>query len=223
MTHRLTLKEKTPVTHDTLHYVFDRPEGFEFTPGQAVLMRPDREGWRDEERPFTMVNAPGSDTLEFVIKAYPGHDGVTVRLAGMDPGDHVLVGDAWGAIRDDGPGTFVAGGAGITPFISILKDRARRGALDGCTLVYSNDTEADIILRDTWDGMEDLRVIYTLTKEDAEGMAHGMIDADFLKRHVGIGAEQRFYICGPKPMEYALSDQLRDEGVPEDRIIREDH
>ena len=49
MPDRITLREKNPVTHDVNHYVFDRPEGLDFEPGQATALMLDREGWRDED------------------------------------------------------------------------------------------------------------------------------------------------------------------------------
>lgn len=58
MTHRLTLRAIEPVTHDTNHLVFDRPGGYSWRPGQATLLRLDRDGWRDQKRPFTFVSDP---------------------------------------------------------------------------------------------------------------------------------------------------------------------
>lgn len=58
MTHHLTLKQIEPVTHDTYHLVFDRPEGFAFTPGQGVELFVQKDGWKDKGRPFTPVTLP---------------------------------------------------------------------------------------------------------------------------------------------------------------------
>ncbi|NIY97880.1 flavodoxin reductase, partial [Salipiger sp. HF18] len=138
MTRKLTLRSITAVTHDTHHLVFDRPDDFDFAPGQAVDMALDRDGWRESRHPFTMTSLPGEETLEFVIKSYPedaeGHEGMTARLGRMQPGDAVLVEDPWGAIQDEGDGVFIAGGAGVTPFISIPRKKLHeRGTLEGNT------------------------------------------------------------------------------------------
>lgn len=223
MTHTLTLKEIEPVTHDTVHLVFDRPEGYEFRPGQATLMRLDKEGWRDEKRPFSFTSLPDAESLEFVIKTYPERHGVTEQVGQMTPGDRVIIGEPWGAIEDRGPGVFVAGGAGVTPFIGILRARqARDGTLGGSTLVFSNDCERDIILREEWEAMPGLKTVFTLTEEKAEGLRHGMVDADLLGEVAG-GFEGLFYVCGPRPMEDDLRDALSAHGVPEDRIVTEEH
>lgn len=223
MTNTLTLQSIEPVTHDTNRLVFDRPGGFDFRPGQATDLRLDRDGWRDETRPFTFTNLPNEDRLEFVIKSYPEHEGVTEQIGQMTPGDRVIIGDAWGAIEDKGPGVFVAGGAGITPFIAILRARrAREGSLDGSTLVFSNATEADIILREEWEAMPGLRTIFTVTDERVDGLRHGKIDAEMIEAEAD-GLDSVFYLCGPKPMEYELRDALKARGVPGDRIVTEDH
>lgn len=90
---------------------------------------------------------------------------MTERIRRMQPGERVFVDDASGDIRDKGAGVFVAGGAGVTPFIPVLRQRQRDGTLAGCTLIYSNKTEADIILREEWEGMDGLRTVFTATEE----------------------------------------------------------
>ncbi|KNG94175.1 flavodoxin reductase [Pseudaestuariivita atlantica] len=224
MTHTLALRDITPVTHDTFHLVFDRPDGFDFTPGQATELALDREGWRDKGRPFTFTSLPEDETLEFVIKSYPDHDGVTEQIAKLQAGDTVLIGDAWGAIEDKGPGLFVAGGAGVTPFIAILKARLKReGTLQGSTLLFSNKTERDIILRDTFEHMDGLKTVFTVTDEETPGIGvqTGFIDKEMLANH-GAGTGGHVYICGPEKMVSDMAEAAKTAGAPEDRIVHED-
>ncbi|MFC3616024.1 flavodoxin reductase [Lutimaribacter marinistellae] len=220
MTHKITLQAVVPLTHDTRHYVFTRPNDFAFSPGQATEMELDREGWRDEGRPFTFTGDPKANVLTFTIKSYFDHDGVTKQLWGLQPGDHVLIGDAWGAIEDRGPGIFIAGGAGITPFIDILTQRHRDGGLKGSTLIFSNKTEEDIILKPLWEDMEGLATHYLLSdpKSGGEGQKP---DGPTLDRIIG-DWDQRFYVCGPPPMEESVIDHLKSRGVTDDQIIHEE-
>ena len=221
MTCHLTLKEKHLVTPDVHHFVFDRPEGYEFTPGQATEMALDRDGWRDEGRPFTFTGLPDQDALEFVIKSYPDHDGVTEQLGQLQPGDTVRIGDAWGAIEDRGNGLFIAGGAGVTPFIAILKAKlADKGTLSGNRLVFSNKTEADIILRDWFEGLPGLDFRPIVTDQPDSPLHDGMIDRDTLEPLVA-GHEGPVYLCGPDPMMEALIPVLKDLGVTGDRLVVE--
>jgi len=222
MPHTVTLKKIEPVTHDTHHLVFNRPDGYQFEPGQATDFSLDKDGWRDEKRPFTFVNLPNSDTLEFVIKSYPDHDGVTEQIGQMEPGDKALIEDAWGAIHDEGKGTFIAGGAGVTPFIAILRHRLeKQGTLDGCKLIFSNETEADIILRNEFQSMSGLETVFTVTEQSDSSVETHRIDKTFLKSHI-MPSEGMYYVCGPEPMIDDVVEALKALGVDDDRIVTED-
>lgn len=182
MAHTLTLQSQQSVTHDTHRYVFDRPEGFDFEPGQAAELAMCRDGWKDEGRPFTFTSLPADSHLEFTIKSYPSHDGVTEQLPTLTPGEEVTLDGPFGAITDKGPGVFLAAGAGVTPFIAILRKRAKEGDLDGCQLIFSNETEGDIILREEWDQMKGLKVDHVLSEEDVPDLHYGKVDKAFLER-----------------------------------------
>lgn len=222
MTYTLTLQSIEPVTHDTHHLVFNKPDGYEYTPGQACDFALTKQGWSDQQRPFTFTGLPTDPTLEFVIKSYPDHDGVTEQIAKMQMTDQVEISDAWGAIEDKGPGVFIAGGAGITPFIAVLKRRLQtHGSLEDCQLVFSNKTEQDIILRDAFTSMPGLTCHFVVTDQPESDLARDQIDKDYLKDIVA-ETEGHFYVCGPEPMIDAVVADLRALDVAEDRIVTED-
>ncbi|MXQ08104.1 flavodoxin reductase [Alphaproteobacteria bacterium GH1-50] len=221
MTHRLTLLETVPLTPDVKTYIFDKPDGYSFTPGQATEMALDRDGWRDEKRPFTFTSDPDAGILSFTIKSYPDHDGVTEKLPGLVPGDSVLIDDAWGAIEDKGPGVFIAGGAGITPFLGILRHRERHGSLKGCHLIFANRAPEDIILRPLWETLPDLKTTFVVAEGARDGLRKGQVDGSLLDDVVD-DFSGRFYLCGPPPMEDAVAELLSERGVSEGNLIREE-
>lgn len=222
MPYPLILQSIRPVTHDTNALTFPRPEGFDFRPGQATELALGRDGWRDEKRPFTFASLPDSSLLEFVIKSYPDHDGVTARIGQMTPGDTVIIGDPWGAIEDRGPGTIIAGGAGITPFIAIMRARqAEAGHLGGYRLIFTNSRARDVILRDELEAIPGLALDLLLSEEPAPGAEHTRLDGDYLDRAVS-DFSGFFYLCGPPPLEDAIATALHARGVTTDRLIRED-
>lgn len=222
MTHTLTLQSIEPVTHDTNHLVFNKPDGNDYTPGQACDFALVKEGWRDEQRPFTFTGLPTDPTLEFVIKSYPDHDGVTEQIANMQMTDQVEISDPWGAIEDKGPGVFIAGGAGVTPFIAILKRRLQtHGTLEGSRLVFSNKTEKDIILRDHFTSMPGLDCDFLVTDEPESAFAAQRIDKGYLDGIV-TGTDAPVYVCGPKPMTKDIVKALQSLNVSDDRIVTED-
>lgn len=206
--------------HNVNRLRFAKSADFSFQPGQAIDMRLDRDIWRDNKHPFTMTSLPEDAHLEFTMKSYLDRHGMTEQTVWMTPGDRVIIGGAWGAITDAGPGVFIAGGARVTPITTILRRRQRDAVLRGCTRIFSNARERDIILRDEGEAMLDHRTIFTLADEAAPSLSYRRVDGgcvdDVLEGH-----DQRFYICGPDPKVAAITTILKDRGVPEDRITIE--
>lgn len=210
------------VTHNVRRYRLEKPAGFAFEPGQATEVSLDEDGWRDRKHPFTFTALTDDPELEFTIKSYfnTGGDGVTERLYGYRPGQSLILRDVWGTITYKGPGTFIAGGAGVTPFIAILRDLHHRRKLEGHTLVVSNRTEADIILRAEFEAMRGLDIIWTVTDDPQSKLLHERIDEKFLKTRVKDFA-QNFYLCGPDPMVKELRGTLKDLGADVENVTWE--
>jgi ferredoxin-NADP reductase len=200
------------VTHNVRHYRVEKPKNFHFEPGQATEVSIDKDGWREEKRPFTFTSLQDEPTLEFTIKSYRDHPGVTNALWGLEAGDHLLLRDVWGTIQYKGVGTFIAGGAGVTPFIAILRHLNAKGGLKGNKLIVSNRSERDIILRDEFEAMDGLETLWTVTDDPKSKLLQERIDVDFLKSHIS-DFGQRFYLCGPDAMVKDLREALEGLGA----------
>ena len=220
MGHTLTLQDIRPVTHDTYQLTFNRPDGFAFEAGQATELTLRKDGWRDESRPFTMTSRPNDPHLEFVIKSYPDHDGVTEQIPTLGLADQVTAAEPFGAITDRGPGVFIAGGAGITPFISILRKHQEEGT-SGSRLIFSNKTDRDIILQDMWRSMPGVDATFIVSDQKDTAHVKGRLDKAMLQDLIG-DTEQPFYICGPGGMVDDVRTALKEIGVAKDRIHTED-
>ncbi|MDB5530884.1 MAG: flavodoxin reductase [Devosia sp.] len=200
------------VTHNVRHYRVEKPKNFHFGPGQATEVSIDKDDWRDEKRPFTFTSLQDEPTLEFTIKSYRDHPGVTNALWGLEAGDSLLLRDVWGTIQYKGVGTFIAGGAGVTPFIAILRSLKAKGGLKGNRLIVSNQTEKDIILRDEFEAMDGLETLWTVTGDPKSKLLQERIDVDFLNGHIS-DFQQNFYLCGPDPMVRDLRGALEELGA----------
>jgi propane monooxygenase reductase subunit len=209
---RVKILKTEMVTHNVRHYRVEKPKGFSFGPGQATEVSVDKPGWENEKRPFTFTSLQAEDTLEFTIKSYRDHPGVTNALWGCEAGDHLLLRDVWGTIQYQGAGTFIAGGAGVTPFIAILRNLNARGGIKGNRLIVSNQTEKDIILRDEFEAMDGLETLWTVTNDPKSKLLQERIDTDFLKSHIA-DFNQRFYLCGPDAMVADLRRSLEELGA----------
>ncbi|PWT73238.1 MAG: flavodoxin reductase [Bacteroidetes bacterium] len=218
--HIVELFEIIPRTHNVRTYRVTKPSGFNFVPGQATDFSLHKSGWENEKRPFTFTCLPEDDYLEFTIKSYHDHDGVTHQLSLALPGDEFEISDAWGAISYRGEGTFIAGGAGVTPFISIFRSLKRKNAIGNNKLYFSNKTEADIILRDEFDKMLAKNFINIITEQPNTNFYKGRIDAGFLKDQIK-NTKQQFYVCGPDPFNAAILKFLEDLGAHPESLVFE--
>jgi ferredoxin-NADP reductase len=214
------LLETRQVTHNVKRFRMEKPEGYSFHPGQATDVCVNKPGWQNERRPFTFTCLADDPYLEFTIKRYPDHHGVTDLLHQLEPGDELLLHDVWGAIEYRGPGCFIAGGAGITPFLAILRELRRTGATTGNTLYFSNRTAADVIQEEELRGILGDGAHFILSREEKEGYGHGRIDTEFLKRNVH-DFKQPFYICGPDEMVKGMADLLAGMGASAEGLIFE--
>jgi ferredoxin-NADP reductase len=207
------------VTHDVKRFRVEKPEGYSFIPGQATEVSVNTPELKDEKRPFTFTCLNREQYLEFTIKIYPSHNGVTNELGKLKPGAELIIRDVWGAISYKGKGVFIAGGAGVTPFISIFRDLRAKDEIAGNRLIFANKTKADIILENEFRDMLGDAFINILSDEKDNAYFHGMITEDFLKDN--IGNSKNFYLCGPPPMIDAVKKQLATLGVGENSITLE--
>jgi ferredoxin-NADP reductase len=220
MPHTVQILKVEPVTHDVRRFTLRKPDGYRFEPGQATLVSVNRAGWEKKKRPFTFTSLNEWPDLELTTKIYPDHQGVTEQLGKLEAGDGLLIEDPWGTIQYKGPGTFIAGGAGVTPFIAILRQLAKDGRLAGNTLLFSNKTARDIILRDEFEAMAGLRCAFTVTDEPDPTLENRLIDRAFLQDQVA-DFDQHFYVCGPKQMVADLKGHLEALGAKADAVVFE--
>lgn len=206
------------VTHSVKRFVLRKPKGFRFIPGQGALVAINRPGWKDQPHPFTPTSLNKDLVLEFTIKGYPGRRGLTARLHKLAPGDELLIGQVFGDIRYKGPGVFIAAGAGITPFIAILRRLRRDGKLAGNRLIFSNRKWDDIIYeRELRDCLGD-RCIFTLTREKRPGYESRRVDKAFLRETIR-DFKQHFYVCGPPGFITDVRQSLEELGAQPEKII----
>ena len=218
--HIVRILSTEQVTHDVKRFRVEKPSGYSFIPGQATNVSVNRPDIRNKKRPFTFTGIDRDPYLEFIIKIYPAHKGVTSELDKLNPGDEIIIRDVWGVITYKGEGVFIAGGAGITPFISIFRDLREKNMVAGNTLVFANKTKADIILEQEFRTMLGKEFINILSDEFADGYYHGMVSEDFLKATVN-DFSRKFYVCGPPPMMAAVKSQLANLGIGKDSIVVE--
>jgi ferredoxin-NADP reductase len=208
------------LTHDVLRIVAEKPTGLNFIVGQAVDISLHKQGWEQELRAFTFTSLPEDEHIEFTIKTYPSHNGVTQQLLSSTKGDELIIHDVFGDISYKGEGIFIAGGAGVTPFVAILKQLEKENKVGNNKLIFANKTKADIILEDKFCQLLGDNFINILSDEKIENYEYGFISADLIKKHTNEHS-QYFYLCGPEPMMQAVEKHLSSLGISDDFIVKE--
>ena len=209
-----------PVTHNVKKFTLEKPKDYSFNPGQATEVSINTTELKEERRPFTFTCLPEDDHLEFTIKIYTDHDGVTNALGNLKPGDELIVRDVWGAIEYKGEGVFIAGGAGVTPFIAIFRHLHKQGKVGSNKLIFSNKTSKDIILKEEFGKILGENFINILTDEKSDKYEYGRINEDYLKKNIS-NFQQHFYICGPDAFVKDISEALTKLGADVDRVVFE--
>ena len=207
------------VTHDVKRFRVEKPKGYQFRPGQATEVAINGREETVGKGPFTFTSLNEDAQLEFTIKIY--NDGLTKELGKLKAGDELLIHDVWGAIVYQGPGVFIAGGAGVTPFIAILRQLYKDGKIEGNRLIFSNKTETDIILKEEFEKILGSQFINVITKQKSEKYLSGRIDEEMIKNNIN-NFNQNFYICGPDEFVENINGILKKLGVPDTKIVVEE-
>ena len=213
----VTIEHATP---NVMHIRTEKPDGISYLPGQAVDVAVDEVGWTTELRPFTFTSLPSDGFLEFFIKVYPEHNGVTEAISKLSTKNSLLIGAVFGDIEYKGEGIFIAGGAGITPFIAMMKDVEKRNGIGNNKLIFANTTSSDIIENEFFSNLLGKNFINVLSKEKNEKYEHGYITKEIIQAQIQ-EADSYFYLCGPPPMMDAVLKQLNELGIEESKIIKE--
>jgi len=218
--HIVRIESITPVTHNVKQFRLTKPQGYKFEPGQATEISINKNEWKEKRNPFTFTSLNSWPYLEFTIKIYPERNGVTNELGKLNPGDELILHDVWGAIAYKGEGYFIAGGAGITPFIAILRQLNNDSLIKSNQLFFSNRTSDDIILHTELDAMLGANAHYVITNEETTTFEKGHINRDYLISHV-TDFTKPFYVCGPDKMISDLSQVLNELGASADQVVFE--
>ncbi len=220
MNHIVKIISVEPVTHDVKKFTIQKPQGYKFSAGQATEVSINTPALKNEKRPFTFTSLNENTNLEFTIKIYEDHNGITKELGNLKHGDELIIRDVWGAIEYKGEGVFIAGGAGVTPFIAILRQLNSENKIGNNKLIFTNKTESDIILKKELQSILGDNFINTLTKEKKGGYENAKIDTDFLAEKID-NFSQHFYVCGPPSFVEAITKSLTGLGAKTDAVVFE--
>ncbi len=207
----------------------DGHAGLSYRAGQFAWLRLDCSAFSVREHPFSIASAPtDGKALRFLIKEV----GDFTRQIGTLPlGARAFVDGPHGALCLEGrqePGIFMlAGGAGLAPMLSLLRDAAARGEARPITLLYGNRHEGQIMAAAELAALAghlrlDIRHVLQEPPPGWTGFA-GMMSPELIQAAAAQAAQGGwvFLLCGPGPMIRAAHQGLHALGVPRRRILEE--
>lgn len=214
---RLTRREE--VARGTMAFHFEKPPGFGFTPGQAIdLILPDPAG----THAFSIVIAPHEE--ELVVATRMRASAFKNALGQLPIGARVQVDGPWGSLtlhsQAERPAVLLAGGIGITPFMSMLRHAAHAQLRHRLLLLYSNRTPEDTAFLPELQQLEienrHFRVVPVMSQ------SAGRIDDALLRQITDGPANPIYYVAGPAAMVAALRDALKRAGAGPDHVRSEE-
>lgn len=229
------LQRREEVAHGTLAFHFDKPAGFAFKPGQAidlVLADPAVAGTEGGRHAFSIVSAPHEETL--VITTRMRDSAFKNALARLPVGGTAEVDGPFGSLtlhnKQDRAAVLLAGGIGITPFMSMLRHAAHSRLAQRILLLYSNRRPEDAAflaeLQQLEGGNPNFRLVATMTRMDEARQPWmgetGKIDEALLKRVTAGLTNPVYYVAGPPAMVAALRETLERARVDADDVRSEE-
>ena len=212
-THDVKLLSRREVADGTMEFHFTWPAGFEFKAGQAIeLLLPEPAGGHA----FSLVNSPSQ--RELVVATRMRDSAYKQALRALPIGAPVKVDGPFGSLtlhRNPSRGAvFIAGGIGITPFMSIVRHAVAQGLEHPMAMVYSNRRARDAAYLDELRAVDKLRLVATMTEEGG-----GFVDAAMIERAMEGLPAPIFYVAGPPAMVEAMKVVLEKAGA-EDTDVR---
>jgi ferredoxin-NADP reductase len=229
--YKLKLIEKREVARGTIVFSFEKPAGFTFKAGQYggfTLIDPPETDAGGITRRFSLLSAPTDTHLAFVtriqasaykrvLKDLPA--GSEIKFAGPT-GNFILNEDI------STPSVLLAGGVGIAPFYSMIKQSLHEQPERQVILFYGNQQRGDTAFLQElteWSGKHPaFKFIPTMAADEQWQGEKGFITYEMLRRYIPDIFTPYYYICGSPAMVTALQEMLAETGMDEERIKVED-
>lgn len=235
LTNTSALRNREQVAGGTMAFHFDKPAGFEFRAGQAIdltLLNPPETDAEGNTRAFSIVSAPFDPELMIATRM---RDTAFKRVLRSIPlGTQVKIEGPSGSFtlhkNSAKPAVFLAGGIGITPFFSMIRQADHDRLPHQLYLFYSNRSPDDGPFLDTLEELTksnpNFHLVLTMTEMSKSSKQWtgetSFINGGMLKKNLPDLQGPIYYIAGPPAMVTAMRQMLVQANVDEDDIRTEE-
>lgn len=228
----LTLLEKKTVAQNTLELTFEKPAGFNYLAGQYggfTLINPTSTDEKGNTRRFSLASAPHEPHLTVVTRVQTS--AYKQNLQQMEPNATIKFAGPTGTFTlhsdETIPTVFLAGGIGIAPFYSMIKDTLQQHPARDLTLFYGNQTLADTAylqeLKALTTKHPGFKLMLVLANPEADYVGEtGFINAGLVAQYAPAYQDSIIYACGSPAMVNAMKNMLHELNIKEEHIKVED-
>lgn len=234
-TQTTVLSGREQIAEDTMAFHLEKPIGFNFKPGQAIdliLAKPPSADATSARHTFSLVSAPSEDVITIATRMRGSE--FKNALAAMPIGSRAELDGPFGSLTLNSslgrPAVFIAGGIGITPFMSILRQAVRDQLPQRFILIYSNHRPevAPFLaeLRKLEHQVRNFLFLPTMTRMNGAGLSWtgraGHIDRELVVRVKNEASTAMYYVAGSPSMVAGMRQLLANAAINDDDMRSEE-
>jgi ferredoxin-NADP reductase len=228
--YQITFLQHQTIAQNTQAFYFSKPEGFSFKAGQYAgftVMKPTKTDGKGNNRRITIASCPADDYLMIALRMRDS--AFKQYLTTLQTGDLIkMAGPAGNFVLPDDttmPIVMIAGGIGITPFYSMLKQAFTTSCKHPIYLFYANRTIADAAFYQDLQAIDhqQFQFIPIFTQENASWQGEKeYINEKMLQRYLNDIHQAKYYICGTPQMVIDTKAYLKNLNIDDLHLYIED-
>ena len=222
---KLQFSHKENIANNIWKFYFLAPQPFSFTPGQFIeLTIPHiNSDDRDQSRCFTISSTPKDKYITIITRIFDQKSTFKQKLIDLNKNDEI---NYTGPMGDfvlpkiiETPIVFIAGGIGITPFVSIIQYLYQNDEQRKIHLLWALNNENDIFETEGLNKYDFKKTLIVKNPSEFWGGERGDLSLEMILNLTSINDQTQFYISGPEKMVESLTHQLKENFKDKHQII----
>jgi NAD(P)H-flavin reductase len=206
-------------TENVYTFRFEKEKDVTWKAGQHGLFTITHKKIKNGTRPISVASAPSENVVQLTLGISDAPSEFKKAMLELQPGMKVGMSGPVGSfyLKDDSPSVLIAGGIGITPFRSMLKqiEAEGNGAGKQIHLLYL-DSKRSFVYKDELDGIANNTSVTVTYLDSREGLQREIDTVSGLFQNNG-----NYYIAGPKSMVESTSAHLQSNAISKKSIQKD--
>lgn len=226
----VTLLEKRQIAKDTYEFVFKSPLKIPFLAGQYLewTLPHKKVDLRGVRRYFTIASSPTEENVRLGVRFNTPSSSFKKALLQMKEGEKIFAGNLYGdfVLKQAGEKlVFIAGGIGVTPFVSMIQFLLDTNTKEDIYLFYSCKFMEDVAYKELFEKASavGVKTICVITDENenvpqSNELIHGRLNPEIISRHIPDFKDRLYYLSGPNAMVEGYKKMLKELKIPHSKI-----